>query len=281
MSYEFYDRICGGEDDKNHDLIMDYQNGTEVCVNCGKVVYDQIFSFYNNYSHSAFFNNKKYKVDKKTNLIKEDYNINVFNATELCKDVLNAYNVSTEIIELSCKKLHNLEKKLKPSNLATLAAICFEKTCIEKGVQRSKNEICHMFKISPKLLQTKKVKVEKIKNQIDPIKPSSLFSRLMLPVKIPFKIQKKLECQADAIFESVNSIPAVVNGYVIYNYFKENKIKILKKKKKTKKKVLRKASMKDVAKICLISSTSIKRLRGEIIKKEKNKESNKNKQVSK
>lgn len=249
-SYEFYDRQC--EHDKNSTWkIIDFQNGTEVCTRCGKVTLSEIFSCYNNINGGSYpsitnaFSNLKIEEEEKT-----QFSYNLMSASELCKDVLNSFHVSQDLIDLTCKKLHQLKDKLKPGNIDQISAICFENACIEQNVQRTKNEICQMFKISPKSLQTKKGKIDLNKNQIDTIKPSQIFPRLQFPFKVPYKIEMYIKNKADEIYGKVNATPNAVIGYVMYTYMLEKDNELVKKK----------MSMNEVSKFCMISSTSIKRL---------------------
>lgn len=236
--YAFYERIC-----QHNYIITDYSGGCDVCENCGLVVNSQIFSSYN----STSYNQQKNTDDTDdiftfNNLLQEGLN--------MLEEVGQKYNISNSITQSSKRILCDNEKWLKFSKLNELCAFSFFKSSQANKSIRTKQEICQMFNVSPKHLNDSFNKYETTTNQIDQTRPSDIFPRVEFPFKISYRHTVELTQSADLLFQKVNASPSAVLAFSIYQYCKDNYKELGHKK----------LSMNVVAKMCNVSSTSIKRL---------------------
>lgn len=237
--FAFYERECKHEVSLR---IYDYANGCEVCSQCGLVLSEQLFTCYN---HSKTYNpknNEKDGIVTFNGLLQESLN--------LIEETCQKYNISAGITQAVKRELMLNEKHLKYSKQQLLSAYCFFKASQQNNSIRTKQEICQMFKVTPKKFQEALKNYETEKNQIDLTKPSDIFPRLEIMPPLQYKTKLIIQEKADLLFKTVNASPAAVLAYTIYTYFKEHAKELNRPK----------MSMLHVSKLCNVSTTSIKRL---------------------
>lgn len=235
QSLEYLDKRC-----LHTAKVTDYANGCEVCTLCGLVVQDQIFSSYNA--------PRTYTLTDNTHGELETYQYSAIlqEGLNLLSDVCANYNISNHICTMAKRLLMEKRQQLTPSQLSIICALCFLKAGQQFSSIRTKAEVCQMFNISPKLLHGGTNKFDNSKTQIDVTKPSHILPRLAFPFSLTYAMETEIGSLADSHFAKVNASPAAVLAYALYTYY-------LPKKKY-------KLSMAQCAKLCNVSSTSIKRL---------------------
>jgi len=237
--YAWIDKTC-----KHKNVLTDYGEGTNVCTDCGLVINDQIFSSYN-YAKP---------MNRCVPDINDDYWIGILHpifleGVNVMKDVCEKFNISSDVCAYAINLLKDKCSTLKPSTLHSTLAVCFYKSSKFYKVERSFNEICCMFQIQPKAFNNC-FSFEKSKSHdsfIDDLKPSQILNRIQIEPILSFRNIMKIGEAADSIYEKVNSCPNTVLAYVIYDFFLNFGPK-------------KKLSMGKVAKMCNVSTTSIKRL---------------------
>jgi len=238
-----YEKYC------NHkNVITDYQNGAEVCTDCGLVLEDKIFRYCHNTSSG-----QEYK--QITNEIEDEYWIGMTNqlflsATNLIREISEKFNIPNIVCSYACKLLAKNETQLKTNNVSQICAFYFYESAKHFNVERTFLEICYMFNVSTKKFLSKAAKVTKSKCQIDDLLPSHQLPRIEFNPPLSFKDLKKIGFQADKLFARVNACPNSVLAFTIYQYFVISPS-------------IKKMSMNKVSYLCHVSATSIKRLNTE------------------
>ena len=237
--WTWIDRSCS-----HQNYITDYSSGTEVCTDCGLVLKNEIYSWYNHPLSSSSFETK----NKKNNKI----SFNLQAGLDVLYDVCSTYNIPSQICKQACSIFQDKKDQLKPSNVHSTAAFCLLEATKIFEVPSTYYEICCMFKIPTKdLLKKDKTLNSKEKLQIDTLKPSDLMPRIEFPCKMLYSKHVQIGKKADKLFYKVNSCPKTCLAYVIYEEFskKSNQLKL---------------SMKKCAELCNVSTSSIKRLKKKI-----------------
>lgn len=240
-SYEFYDRQCV-HDASN--VVIDQTSGTEVCTECGRVLKDQIFVSSNASQHNGLITSadrphSKYNTYAYNDLLQQCVN--------LIDEVCEKYNISNQTMHTCKRMVADKAHTLTHLNVQKVSAFCFFKSTQDDNSSiRTKNEICQMFQITPKYLQDSTNKYDTSKNQIDVTKPSDILPRVTFSPSISFKDKQDIALAADSFYKKVNASPAAVLAYTIYTHCNVH--------------LKTKVSMSYVAKLCNVSTTSIKRL---------------------
>ena len=234
-----YEKYCD-----HYNVITDFNNGAEVCTDCGLVIENQIFSCYN----------KKIPAFKQfSNEIEDEYWAGISNplfiqATELINEQCHKYMISEGVCSYACKLLSKEHQLLKASNMKKMCATYFYESAQYYSLNRSFTDICRMFGVNAKTFMSDIGKrLTRNKCQIDETIPSHILPRVQLCQSITFKQKMEIGSIADKHFEMVNASANSVLAFTIYKYLQNNPN-------------FKKMSMNKVAQLCSVSPTSIKRL---------------------
>lgn len=238
MTLEFCDKTC------KHERLTDYVNGCEVCILCGLVLEEQVFSSYNTLTRQPILHAQD---NTHGELTTYQYNEVLQTGLNLIDDVCANYNISNHVSNMSKRLLMEKRQQITNAKMRIIAAMCFLKASQQFNSIRTKAEICSMFHILPKDLHTITNKCDLSKTQIDMTKPSDILPRVCFPFTLPYTSQIEIAERADNLFKTVNASPAAVLAFSIYTYFNASPY-------------YTKLSMLQCAKLCNVSSTSIKRL---------------------
>ena len=218
-------------------ILTDYQNGCDVCSECGLVINEQIFSYYNKPSYSS------------SNTI-NSINTSRTSFQHLMIDICSRHNLGKACaIELIDK--YSLSKD---SSVATFAFRLYE-YCQQHNISRSKHEICSMFHISMKIFNIEETKLCKLKHNIDTLLPSALLPRLW-ELHLTYRISTKLGYLANKLMKYACTTPGASLGYILYVYGNEFDLYTHLPCKKL--------TLSYAAQLCGVSTTSIRRVRSKL-----------------
>ena len=216
--------------------IDDYSNGCKVCLDCGLVLQEQLFTHRNpntclsviKYNDDSMFskNNIKYFLIE-------------------CLERAHFQNVTYIVDHLftSICKLKHIDQ------VHAFAIKCYE-YCKLNNIARTKNEICEIFQITPKQYNNAESRLYKKKSQIDVLKPSVLLPRIS-NLQLSHSDKLELGAIADNLSKRLNASPGSIMAYVLYTYSHTKTFNWLHKKKLT---------LAACAVLCKVSPTSIRRL---------------------
>lgn len=204
--------------DRSDMFYDDYENGCIVCTNCAFVYSDQIFSCYN--KNSCGFGFAQSSSSTSNEQIK--FNPILHKCLDLLQEKCDAYNLPSQVYYTASRLIADNTEGLKPKTYNVFTAFWLYKSLQKHNVIRAKNEICHMFKCSPKEFTKIANEVDYDTIQIDTTKPSDILPRIQFDFHIPYKLKCYIGETADKLFETVNETQRAVLGYVIYKVVNEN-----------------------------------------------------------
>lgn len=214
----------------HEDYPIDVSGGSETCTGCGLVLGPIYVHSY--HSDSSFSEDTQ--------------------PTEI-KQVVDRYSLPAPIEKAALDVLQRLPPQICKRNKSVATAYAMHEALCDFEVPRSRNEICRMFAITTKEFNGFQNRCFSLgagrEPKIDTLKPSDLLPRVYISTlqKISFDTLKLWAAMADKLYTQVSSTPASVLAFVIYKHMKASRNK-------------RWATMSDIAKICNVSPTSIKRL---------------------
>ena len=227
-------------------LFEDYDRGCIVCMNCGLVFSDQIFSYYNSRSCSTAFTNSVKTI--KTTTLQQSLNL----VAEIC----DKFNLTFEVSKTAAYFINQNEKTLKSQTLRAWSAFWTYKSLLQHSVIRSKDEICFMFKCSRQLFNDMINEFDKSAVQIDETCPSDILPRINFNFNMPYKLKCKIGNMADNLFQHTNAGIRTTLGYVIYKTVNLHKHNL----------GVKKFTYEDAGKLVHASSGSIKRFKKNNVK---------------
>ena len=231
-----------------HDIMIDYENGTEVWVKCGLVTSDQIFCSYNFYTRSFNLLPTTFKEAVKNKHWKGLCNTLFVDASNYMYNVCDQFQIIDAVAKYATYLLAESEIDMTKLNIMHLCASFFFKSMKHYGVHRSLEEVCYMFNIKTKHFLSKAAQITETQVQIDDSLPSQILPRISFEPALSYAQQNEIGHKANKIYEKVNAQPKVVLAYVLYMYFLNNPN-------------CKKMSMTFVSKLIGVSATSIKRLK--------------------
>lgn len=238
---------------QRYNIIIDYHNGCETCLDCGLVFTDQIFSsgVTTNTSNIIIPSNYQNKINNnyKTPSFEEQKYVSML--YEICfKNHLHKQ------IQMTATDYFYKYKTLiciTQVTLVALLAVCIYDACQLCNVPRSALECCEMVKINQKRFNRTYKKLHKTCSEINIVKPSNIFPRLKInlsTLSMSRTEEIRLLFLADLLFQSANFTPPAVLAYCVYNFShylnKSNRLPST-------------MSMKTTARLCNVSCTCIKR----------------------
>lgn len=203
-------------------------DGQEVCTGCGLVL-GPIYVYNTNFGSSY---------------LEEEQ------PTEL-HQVVDRFSIPGPIAAEANNAFQHLPFNLVKRNRQVAMAYAMYQAFSLHKVRRSRNEVCRMFNVSTKEFNTFQSRCHISEPKVDLVKPSDLLPRVDFRDKVSYETMQLWARLADNLYTQVSSTPASVLAFVVYKHLRHRKPQTRPRKIVT---------MADIAKICNVSPTSIKRL---------------------
>ena len=220
----YNDRSC-----QHHLYPIDTELGVETCTGCGLVL-GPVYSY--GVSDSSPIECKQ---------------------PTIIQQIADRYNIPSAIEKEASQVYKRISLHLRKRHSLVAMAYALHQACVSCEAPRSLNEICSMFDIPVKDLSSFQSKCHRLEPQVNLMQPSDFLPRLVFPRPIPYQTMSDWATFADNLYKRVASTPVSVLAFVMYKYLKLQK-------QNSRIKPCIDGTMSNIAKICNVSPTSIKRL---------------------